>query len=85
MTRSSAIPVDDEINRVIGENIHRMRIVRNVEISSLAQHLGYQFPQYLYRIERGEVNITVQTLLAISEALDTKPSELLKNAWKKPF
>jgi transcriptional regulator with XRE-family HTH domain len=67
----------NDIARLLGKRIKLIRIEKDLLQSDLAQLTGRD-PSYLGRIERGEVNIRIETLVTIATALDIKPSEIFK-------
>jgi transcriptional regulator with XRE-family HTH domain len=61
--------------RVLGQNIRRIRKESRLtqeDVSDKA-HLN---SSYFGRIERGEMNVTIETLMAIAQALNVDVSEL---------
>ncbi|ETT57168.1 helix-turn-helix transcriptional regulator [Paenibacillus sp. FSL H8-0457] len=59
----------------VGKKIRLFRKARNLTQEELGEKLQID-QSYLGRIERGEVNITLDTLAKISEALSVSPSQL---------
>lgn len=62
----------------VGKKIRLYRKAKNYTQEELGEILHID-QSYLGRIERGEINITLETLIKISEALDIKAYLLLKN------
>ncbi|MEX1668341.1 helix-turn-helix domain-containing protein [Zhongshania guokunii] len=60
----------------LGAKIRAMRNRKGFSQDGLALQCGLD-RSYMGRIERGEVNITVDKLYQISELLDCEPAELL--------
>jgi transcriptional regulator with XRE-family HTH domain len=67
----------NDIPKLLGKRIKLLRVERDLVQSELAQ-LTDRDPSYIGRIERGEINITLETFARIANALDIKPSEILK-------
>jgi transcriptional regulator with XRE-family HTH domain len=69
----------NDLSKLLGRRIKLLRVEKDLLQSELAQ-LTDRDPSYLGRIERGEINITIETFARIANALDIKPSEILKKA-----
>lgn len=67
----------NDISKLLGKRIKVLRVEKDLVQSDLAQ-LTDTDPSYIGRIERGEINITIETFARIANALDIKPSEILK-------
>jgi transcriptional regulator with XRE-family HTH domain len=67
----------NDIAKLLGKRIKVLRVEKDLVQSELAQ-LTDRDPSYIGRIERGEINITIETFACIANALDMKPSEILK-------
>jgi transcriptional regulator with XRE-family HTH domain len=67
----------NDISKLLGKRIKVLRVEKELKQSELAQ-LTDKDPSYIGRIERGEINITIETFTRIANALDIKPSEVLK-------
>lgn len=65
-----------ELQRAVGGNLRRHRLERNFSQEAFAEHMGVH-RTYLGSVERGERNITLQTLEKIAEFLGVDPRELL--------
>lgn len=65
-----------ELSIKIGERIRNKRIEQKLTQESLALQCGID-RSYMGRIERGEVNITVEKLYEIASSLGLKAKELL--------
>jgi len=57
--------------RLIGKKLHELRKKRGFTQEELADRAGLN-PNYYGRIERGEINVTIDTLAAIAEALEVE-------------
>ncbi|EPC5878120.1 helix-turn-helix domain-containing protein [Providencia hangzhouensis] len=64
------------LSKKLGERIRNERIKQGISQESLALLTDID-RSYVGRIERGEVNITVEKLYQIAEVLKCSPSELL--------
>jgi transcriptional regulator with XRE-family HTH domain len=65
----------EELLRVLGQRIRKLREHRGWSQEELAQRCGRHFT-YIGRVERGRQNITVEVLLEISEALSVSIADL---------
>ena len=65
-----------EVLLQVGANIRRLRGERYTQ-QALADRVGMTV-QYLSRIERGDVNPTIATLVRLANALEARPSELMR-------
>ena len=66
----------NELARSIGKQIKLLRVDKELKQSDVSQVINID-PSYLGRIERGEINISVETLARIASALECKPSDIL--------
>ncbi|HIM97129.1 MAG TPA: XRE family transcriptional regulator [Gammaproteobacteria bacterium] len=64
------------LSKALGANIRAMRKLKKFSQDSFALQCGLD-RSYMGRIERGEVNITVEKLYRIAEELECQPAELL--------
>jgi transcriptional regulator with XRE-family HTH domain len=71
-----------EVLALIGANVRRLRGEWLTQ-QALADRLKMS-AQYLSRIERGTVNLTMDTLVRIANALKARPSELLRSIRVRP-
>jgi transcriptional regulator with XRE-family HTH domain len=67
----------NDISKNLGKRIKVLRVEKELVQSELAQLIDSD-PSYIGRIERGEINITIETFARIAKALDIKPSGILK-------
>lgn len=65
-----------ELSVAIGQLIRKQRTQQSITQESLALQCGID-RSYMGRIERGEVNITVEKLYEIASVLGISPKELL--------
>lgn len=66
----------DNLSEKLGEKIRAKRKEQGISQDRFALDCGLD-RSYMGRVERGEVNITVEKLYQISGALNCHPSELL--------
>jgi len=67
-----------EVLAQIGANVRRLRGERLTQ-QALADRLEMSV-QYVSRIERGLVNLTMDTFVRIANALEAKPAELMRGS-----
>ncbi|KAB0442127.1 helix-turn-helix domain-containing protein [Lysinibacillus fusiformis] len=65
-----------DLTKRVGINIRSIRKSQNLTIDELAEKCDFQSP-YLSDVERGERNITLQTLTKILDALQVEPGSVL--------
>jgi transcriptional regulator with XRE-family HTH domain len=65
--------------QALGETIRNARKERGVAQATFARHVGLD-RSYYGAIERGEFNITLDTLVKIAVGLRVRPSKLLRQA-----
>jgi transcriptional regulator with XRE-family HTH domain len=63
----------------LGQAIRRARIAQNISQEMLALIAGVD-RSYVGRIERGDNNVAILTLVRLCEALEMRPSKLLAAA-----
>lgn len=66
---------DDAFLKRFGDNIKELRQKHNLSQTALANIADIPTNQ-VGRIERGEVNTTISTILALAKAFGTSPKEL---------
>ncbi|HTU79582.1 MAG TPA: helix-turn-helix transcriptional regulator [Solirubrobacteraceae bacterium] len=67
-------------NRAIGEAIRAIRLAQGFgSQEAFARHAGID-RSYYGAIERGEFNITIDTLMSVADGLGVQASEILKRA-----
>lgn len=71
----------DTLAKALGARIRAMRKASQVSQDALALASGID-RSYMGRIERGEVNITVEKLYRIASVLDCDPAALLPEMFK---
>ncbi|WP_340015782.1 helix-turn-helix transcriptional regulator [Paenibacillus sp. FSL K6-1318] len=67
-----------KINLRVGKKIRLYRKAKKLTQEELGEQLRIDY-SYLGRIERGEVNITIETLDKIANSLNITPSQLLED------
>lgn len=67
-----------DLQKLVAENLRRFRQRLHVSQEQLADICGYH-RTYIGAIERGERNITLSTLCALSTALNVTPTEMLSS------
>ena len=71
-----------EIHRVLGQHIRELRSKRGYSQERFADHC-HLHRTYMGAIERGERNLTLQTLLNVAKGLGMTLSQLLSGLEKK--
>ncbi len=61
----------------LGANIKRLREIKNLSLRELSYECDIDNSK-ISKIEKGQVNITVTTILQLAKALEVHPTELLK-------
>ncbi|MFJ5788997.1 helix-turn-helix domain-containing protein [Lysinibacillus sp. NPDC093197] len=67
----------DSLVKLVGSNIKEIRKLKKFTQDELAEKCGMQ-TSYLAGVERGDRNITIQTLEKITEGLEEAPSSIFK-------
>lgn len=68
--------MEGELQRIVGRNLRRYRLERNFSQEAFADHMGVH-RTYFGAVERGERNLTLQTLEKIADFLGVDPRDLL--------
>jgi transcriptional regulator with XRE-family HTH domain len=68
--------MDDKLSAIVGNNIKKYRKNLNISQEELAEKAGLH-RTYIGGIERGERNITLDSLQVIAAALNVSPVELI--------
>lgn len=71
-------PNSSAVAQQVGRNVRRLRLERGVNLSDLASSAGISLAM-LSRLEKGDVTPSLETLVALAEALGTSPALLLKD------
>ncbi|WP_419784291.1 helix-turn-helix domain-containing protein [Maridesulfovibrio sp.] len=61
---------------IVGKNIRKLRKGLNLSQQQMAEQVGISY-KYLGEIERGEVNLSVEILMKISNSFQIEPGNLL--------
>ncbi|OXS72226.1 transcriptional regulator [Lysinibacillus sp. KCTC 33748] len=67
----------ESLVKLVGSNIKEIRKLKKLTQEELAEKCGLQ-TSYLAGVERGDRNITIQTLEKITEGLEEAPSSIFK-------
>jgi transcriptional regulator with XRE-family HTH domain len=70
--------VEGELQRTVGRNIRRLRQARGVSQEDLAAEIGVH-RTYMGGVERGERNLTLQSLERLAGRLGVSPLSLLED------
>ena len=68
--------MEGELQKVVGRNLRRYRLERGYSQEAFADFMGVH-RTYMGGVERGERNLTLQTLERIAEYLGVDPLKLL--------
>jgi transcriptional regulator with XRE-family HTH domain len=66
-----------EVRKLIGWNIRRLRVAAGLSLEDLADMAALS-PNYLGELERGKVNVGVDAVARLAEALDARLIELIE-------
>lgn len=70
--------MEGELQRIVGRNIRRLRQARGVSQEDLAAEIGVH-RTYMGGVERGERNLTLQSLERLAGRLGVSPLSLLED------
>jgi transcriptional regulator with XRE-family HTH domain len=76
---ASGVRVRSAVLLKLGHAIRSLRVERRYCQERFARHVGLD-RSYFGAIERGEHNITYETLAKIADGLDSRPSEILRRS-----
>jgi transcriptional regulator with XRE-family HTH domain len=68
--------MEGQLQRIVGHNLRRHRIERGYSQEAFAEQMGVH-RTYFSSVERGERNLTLQTLEKIADFLGVDPRTLL--------
>ncbi|MEH3138783.1 MAG: helix-turn-helix transcriptional regulator [Mycobacterium kyogaense] len=68
--------MEGKLQRAVGRNLRRIRLERGYSQEAFADYMGVH-RTYMGAVERGERNLTLQTLERIADFLEVDPKELL--------
>ncbi|PAM93991.1 transcriptional regulator [Flavobacterium sp. IR1] len=60
--------------KLFGDNVKKYRKSKKISYRKLAQHCDLDF-SYISKIEKGEVNVTLETILELMKGLDLPAKE----------
>jgi len=66
-----------DVQKHVGANIRKLRTAKGFTQDAFADRTGLN-RSHMGEIERGESNVTIQTLKIVADALGTKIADLLK-------
>lgn len=75
-TRPEAGYVTEPLKKVLGAQVRELRLARRLSQEGLAEQLGMS-TRYLAGIERGERNLTLDSVDALAEQLEVEARVLL--------
>lgn len=70
--------MEGALQRIVGRNIRRLRQARGVSQEDLAAEIGVH-RTYMGGVERGERNLTLQSLERLADRLGVSPLSLLED------
>lgn len=73
---------NDAFLKAFGKHLRQIRTEKRLTMEDLAFDAGIEYRQH-GRIERGEVNTTISTVLALSTALEIDVSTMFQFRYKK--
>lgn len=68
--------MEGDLQRIVGRNLRQIRLERGYSQEAFADYMGVH-RTYMGGVERGERNLTLQTLEKIADFLGVDPRELL--------
>ena len=71
-----------ELRRRLAHNVHRLRLAQKLTIDQAAGAAQID-RRHWHKVEDGEVNATLRTLLRIAAALQVRPAELFQKPARK--
>jgi transcriptional regulator with XRE-family HTH domain len=71
--------MEGELQRIVGRNLRRYRVERGLSQEAFADEMGVH-RTYFSSVERGERNLTLQTLERIAAFLAVDPRSLLEDS-----
>ncbi len=69
--------MEGSLQRLVGRNLRQLRLERGLSQEEFAEILGIH-RTYMGGVERGERNLTLQSLERLAERLDIPPASLLQ-------
>ena len=68
--------MEGQLQKIVGRNLRRYRKERGLSQEAFADHVGVH-RTYMGAVERGERNLTLQTVEKMADFLNLDPRELL--------
>ena len=69
--------MSDDVRRLVGRNVRRLRIAASLSQAALADRMGVD-RAYISGLELGQRNPTILTLWHVCKALDVRPREFFQ-------
>lgn len=69
--------METEVRKIVGERVRELRMKNGLSLRKFAADNDFN-PNVLSRIERGDHNVTLETLLRLCRALGSTPAEILR-------
>jgi transcriptional regulator with XRE-family HTH domain len=66
-----------DVRRIVGKNVRKFRLAKKLTQAQLATRMGVD-RTYIVGLEKGERNITIETLAQAAKALGVKVARLLE-------
>lgn len=67
------------IKQIVGDRVKTLRIAKKWTQAVLAKRSGFD-ESYIDVLERGQANPSLSTIVALADALDVEPHELLRDS-----
>lgn len=71
-------------DKALGRRLHRIRIRQELSLEQLG-FLSNLSPSFIGNIERGRRSASIESVIALSNALEITPSHLLQDSLDDPF
>ncbi|MFV8241891.1 helix-turn-helix domain-containing protein [Mycolicibacterium peregrinum] len=71
--------MEGQLQKIVGRNLRRYRMEHGYSQEAFADYMGVH-RTYFGAVERGERNLTLQTLERIADFLEVDPLDLLRDA-----
>ncbi|OKH75832.1 Cro/Cl family transcriptional regulator [Mycobacterium sp. SWH-M1] len=68
--------MEGQLQKIVGRNLRRYRLEHGFSQEAFADHMGVH-RTYMGAVERGERNLTLQTLERIADFLEVDPLDML--------
>ncbi|MGU3500899.1 helix-turn-helix domain-containing protein [Mycobacterium sp. C31M] len=70
--------MEGQLQKIVGRNLRRYRLEHGYSQEAFADYMGVH-RTYMGAVERGERNLTLQTLERIADFLEVDPLDLLRD------